>query len=82
MEKDFKMSSKKSQPKKELVLDEKDKKFAGVAGGIAQYFDADPAIIRIVAVVLVILTGLIPGLLIYGVFYLLMKKTDGGKQKT
>lgn len=74
------MPKKKSSPKKELVLDEKDKKFAGVAGGVAQYFDADPALVRIAAVVVVILTGLIPGLLIYTVFYLLMKKTDTGKK--
>jgi phage shock protein C len=76
------MPTKKTQPKKDLVLDEKDKKFAGVAGGIAQYYDADPAIVRIAAVVLVILTGLIPGLIIYGVFYMLMKKTDQIKKSS
>ncbi len=60
---------------KELQLDKKDKKFAGVAGGLAEYFDADPALVRVVAVIVVILTGIIPGLIIYGVFYLLMKNT-------
>ncbi len=70
------MSKSKQSKPKELVLDTKDKKFAGVAGGIAKYFDADPALVRVVAVILVILTGIIPGIIIYGVFYLLMKNTD------
>jgi phage shock protein PspC (stress-responsive transcriptional regulator) len=74
------MPKKKQKPHKELVLDEKDKRFAGVASGIAQYFDADPAIIRIAAVVFVILTGIVPGLIIYGVFYLLMKKANTAKK--
>ncbi len=70
------MSKSKSPKPKELQLDAKDKKFAGVAGGIAQYYDADPALVRVVAVILIILTGIIPGLIIYGVFYALMKNTD------
>lgn len=71
--------TKKTSPVKELVLDEKDKRVGGVAAGIAQYFDADPAIVRIAAVVLVILTGIVPGLIIYGVFYILMKNTEAKK---
>ena len=43
----------------------KDKKALGVAGGIAEYYKADPAWVRIVAVVFIIATGVIPGLLIY-----------------
>ncbi len=70
------MSKSKPHKPKELQLDAKDKKFAGVAGGIAQYYDADLALVRVVAVILVILTGIIPGLIIYGVFYALMKNTD------
>ncbi|MFO0862503.1 MAG: PspC domain-containing protein [Candidatus Saccharibacteria bacterium] len=70
--------SKQSKPK-ELQLDTKDKKFAGVAGGIAEYYDTDPALVRVVAVIFVILTGILPGLIIYGVFYLLMKNTKSKK---
>ncbi len=54
----------KKPPKKELTLS-KDKKLMGVAGGIAEYFDADPAWVRIIALVFIILTGVIPGLIIY-----------------
>ncbi len=54
----------KKPPKKELTLS-KDKKLMGVAGGIAEYFDMDPAWVRIIALVFIILTGVIPGLIIY-----------------
>ena len=51
-------------PKKELTLS-KDKKLLGVAGGIAEYFDTDPAWIRIIALVFIVITGIVPGLIIY-----------------
>ncbi len=66
----------KNKQSKELKLNTKDKKLAGVAGGIANYYNADSALIRVAAVVLVILTGILPGIIIYSVFYLLMKNTD------
>ena len=50
--------------KKELTLSE-DRKLLGVAGGIAEYFDSDPAWVRIIALIFIIATGLIPGLIIY-----------------
>jgi len=37
---------------------------AGVAGGIAEYFDIDPTIVRIIFVVLA-LPGFFPGILFY-----------------
>lgn len=58
------MPAKKTPPKKELTLS-KDKKLMGVAGGIAEYFDTDPAWVRIISLVFIILTGVIPGLIIY-----------------
>jgi phage shock protein PspC (stress-responsive transcriptional regulator) len=55
---------KKKPSKKELTLS-KDKKLLGVAGGIAEYFDTDPAWVRIIALVFIVLTGIIPGFIIY-----------------
>ncbi|GAB4193295.1 MAG: PspC domain-containing protein [Simkaniaceae bacterium] len=49
-----------------------DKKIAGVCGGLGQYFQVDPTIIRLVAVFLCILTGLLPILLIYLILWLVM----------
>ncbi len=50
--------------KHELVVTN-DSKVLGVAGGIAQYYQADPAWVRILAVIFIIASGVIPGLIIY-----------------
>lgn len=42
---------------KRLYLSQTDKMLAGVCGGIAEYFDVDPTIIRLLWVLVTILTG-------------------------
>jgi phage shock protein C len=41
------------------------KMIAGVCGGIAEYFDIDPTLVRVAYVVLSLLSTGFPGLLIY-----------------
>lgn len=48
---------------KRLYRSETDRKIAGVCGGIAEYFDIDPAIVRIVFTALILLWGW--GLILY-----------------
>jgi phage shock protein C len=43
----------------------KDKKFLGLFGGIAEYFGLDHNLIRLIGLILIVLTGIIPGLIIY-----------------
>jgi phage shock protein PspC (stress-responsive transcriptional regulator) len=43
----------------------KDKKLAGVCGGIAEYFDIDSSMVRLAWVILSVLTGIIPGIIAY-----------------
>lgn len=50
--------------KKTLTLS-KDKKLLGVAGGVAEYFNVDKAWARIVTLLLIVFSGIIPGLLLY-----------------
>ena len=50
---------------------------AGVCGGIAEYFDVDPTMVRVIYVALSIFTTGIPGLLLYLIMMLLMPPTDG-----
>ena len=54
----------------QLVRSETDKMFAGVCGGLARYFDIDPAIVRLLFVLAVFLGGASP--LIYLVLWLVM----------
>jgi phage shock protein C len=40
-------------------------KFAGVCAGLADYFDVDPTLIRVVYVVATFFTGVVPGIVLY-----------------
>src|SRR5688500_12283836 len=42
---------------KQLYRSETNKMLAGVCGGIAEYFNADPTLVRVGAVVLILITG-------------------------
>jgi len=45
---------------------------AGVAAGLAEYFDIDPALVRILFVIIAIFGGGITGLFIYIVLWIIM----------
>jgi phage shock protein C len=50
--------------KKRLYKSE-DKVFAGVIGGIAEYFDMDPTILRLLYILVAVVTGLVPAVIGY-----------------
>jgi phage shock protein PspC (stress-responsive transcriptional regulator) len=56
--------------KKRLYRDESDKLLAGVASGLAQYLQVDPAIVRFIFILLVIFGG--SGILIYIILWLVL----------
>lgn len=56
--------------KKRLYKIEEGKKLCGVCGGIAEYFDVDPTLIRLLWVILVLCVG--TGILAYIVAALIM----------
>lgn len=56
---------------KKLYRSNKDKMIAGVCGGLAEYFNVDPVIIRLIAFVL-LLPGGLPGLLPYVVLWIVV----------
>lgn len=43
----------------------RNKNLLGVVGGIAEYFNFDPALSRIVALIFIVATGIIPGFIVY-----------------
>jgi phage shock protein C len=57
--------------KKRLYRSVTDRKIAGVCGGLAEYFDIDPVVVRLIAVVL-LLPGGFPGLLPYIVMWVIV----------
>lgn len=48
-----------------LYKSRENKKVFGVIGGLGEYFDVDPVILRLGYLVIVIATGVIPGIIAY-----------------
>lgn len=63
--------------KKRLYRSTKDKKILGVCAGIAEYFNIDPTIVRLIYAVLSIFTTGFPGLILYIVLAFIMPEDDG-----
>ncbi len=57
---------------KRLTRPHAERMIAGVCGGIANYFDLDPTIVRVGYVLLSLLSAGFPGLLVYVVLWLVM----------
>ena len=62
--------------KKKLYKSVKDRKLTGVCGGIAEYFDIDSNIVRIVWLILVLCAG--TGLLAYIIFAIILDDNPNG----
>jgi len=59
---------------KRLTRSYDDRMIAGVCGGIAQYFDVDPTLVRAGYVLMSAVSAGFPGLLIYAILWLIMPK--------
>jgi phage shock protein C len=58
--------------KRHLHRSAKDKKIAGVCGGLAAYADMDPTVVRLIWVVVTVFTGFVPGILAYIIAAIIM----------
>jgi len=50
---------------KRLFRSEKNRVFAGICGGLGEYFKIDPVLLRIIWLFVVIFTGIFPGVVAY-----------------
>lgn len=67
---------------KKLYLSDKDKKIAGVCGGIAQYFEVDSTLIRVAWVLGTLFTGIFPGVIAYIIVAIIIpSKEESNNQK-
>lgn len=62
--------------KKRLERDQERAVVSGVLAGLANYFNQDPVLFRVVAIAFLILTGIFPGLLLYLAAWIIMPKQD------
>lgn len=65
--------------KKRLFRSENQKMVSGVLGGIAEYFDIDPTLIRLGFVLLTVFTTFFPGVLAYIIMAIVIPKNDGSE---
>lgn len=63
-------------PPRRLTRSRRFKKIAGVCGGIAEYFDLDPTVVRVAYVLLSIISAGFPGILAYIVLMFVMPPPD------
>ena len=59
---------------KRLHRSKQDKMVAGVCAGIANYYNKDPILIRLVYVLLMVVTGVIPLLIAYIILWIIVSK--------
>ena len=59
-------------PPRHLRRSPVDSKIAGVCGGVAEYFGMDSTIVRLLWVLVTFFTGLVPGIAVYLVGWLIM----------
>ena len=50
---------------------------AGVCGGLADYFDLDPSLVRIIYVLVSIFSVAFPGILVYIVLWIIIPESEG-----
>lgn len=59
---------------KRLYRSETNKVFAGIFGGMGEYFNIDPVILRVFWVFVTIFTGFFPGLFVYLIAIFIISK--------
>ena len=59
---------------KRLTKSSTDRMIAGVCGGLAEYFDIDPTLVRVGYVLVSVLSAAFPGLLVYIILAIIMPK--------
>jgi len=61
---------------KRLMRSNRHKMIAGVCGGIADYFNMDPTIVRILYVIVSIVSVAFPGILAYIIMWIIIPKSN------
>jgi phage shock protein C len=59
---------------KKLYRSSKDSVLAGVLGGIAEYFETDPTLVRLAFILIALVTGIFPAIVFYIIAAILMPK--------
>ncbi len=66
---------------KKLYRSDTNKVFAGIIGGMGEYLDVDPVLLRILWLLILAATGVIPGLIVYVIAIFIVPKKPMGDKK-
>ena len=61
---------------KRLKRSNKQRIIAGVCGGLAEYFNMDPTMVRLIYVAVSILSVAFPGILVYIILWIVVPESD------
>ncbi len=67
---------------KKLYRSSTNKVAAGILGGLGEYWNIDPVVLRLAFVFLILITGLVPGVLAYVVALFIVPKPVKGNRHT
>ncbi|HRJ06077.1 MAG TPA: PspC domain-containing protein [Candidatus Saccharibacteria bacterium] len=67
---------------KRLYLSSTDKKISGLCGGLGEYLNTDPSMIRLLWIIVTILTGIVPGILAYIIAVLVIPREPENSAST
>ena len=62
--------------RKPLRRSRSNRMIAGVVGGLAEFWSLDPTLARVIFVVVSIISAAFPGLLVYGILWLIIPEGD------
>lgn len=65
---------------KRLYRSTTDRWIAGICGGIGEYFRVDPNIIRVIWAFITVATGFVPGIVAYGLAWLILPQSGEALQ--
>jgi phage shock protein PspC (stress-responsive transcriptional regulator) len=60
--------------KKKLYRSDNNKVVAGIFGGLGEYYDIDPVLLRLFWLLVVVSTGVVPGIIVYMIAILVVPK--------
>jgi phage shock protein C len=63
-------------PRRRFFRSRKNKMIAGICGGIAETWDTDPTVVRLVTVFICFLTGIVPGIMIYCIGWIIIPQSN------
>ncbi|GGH88921.1 phage shock protein C [Pullulanibacillus pueri] len=61
---------------KRLYRSRKNRMLSGILGGIGEFFNIDPTIIRVAYILLMVLTAFFPFFILYFIFYFVIPEED------